>query len=112
VSRGISKILGGLIGLFGAGGEGRLDDEDGGFDAGGGRSLGIGEGVAEGLEGAVEEGVGFFATQDGAVVLGVGKGAVEFGITAAPIGDGIAVGAGCCGGFGEVGAAGQGVEDL
>ena len=70
------------------------------------------EDFAEGIEGQAGELLSAFAEDAGTVGLEIGKGLLELRRTAAPIGDGVAVNAGCGGGLGEVRAAGQGVEDL
>ena len=54
-----------------------MDDEGGGFETHRGGSFGIVEQVAEGLEGTVGEGQGFFAELDGADVVGVEQSALK-----------------------------------
>ena len=98
---------------FGRGGRhGGLDDENGGFETDRRGGFGILEDFAEGIEGQVGELLSAFAEDEGTVGLEIGKGLLELRRTAAPIGDGVAVNAGLGSGLGEVGAAGQGVDDL
>ena len=89
-----------------------MNDKNGGFERDGRGGFGILEDFAEGIEGQVGELLSAFAEDEGTVGLEIGKGLLELRRTAAPIGDGVAVNAGLGSGLGEVGAAGQGVDDL
>ena len=98
--------------FLGRRGRGRgLDDGERGLQADGGRGLGVGEEVVEGLNGEVDLVFDFFAEEEGAVVLGVREGMLERERVAPPVIDGVAVHAGLLRGGDECCAARQGADD-
>ena len=87
---------------WGWGCAGVADDEQGGFQAGRGRGLGVAEDGIEGFQGAIEAALGLVAEEEGAVVLSVGERFAEEERVSAPIGDGVAVNAGLSRGVSHV----------
>ena len=80
------------------------DDCERGFQADGGGGFEVGEEVAEGGDGEVDEVFDLFSIEERAIVLGTGEGVLEGDEVATPVADGVAVDAGLGGCGGEGGA--------
>lgn len=89
-----------------------LQNGEGGFKAHGRRCLGVGENLANGVDGSCGEHVDLISYEQGAVVQGVGEGRAEDLRGAAPVGDGVAMNAGLCGGIGDGRTIGKGGDHL